>query len=905
MSKKKKKKNANKNEYSSRVRRAEQCWLIGNLVSLTTELQTEKLVNVHARKHAWHTHHISIAATNKHRPDDNSPEEIIGKYFIGPEIATLFDLKTHELSAILPRLNLYRVQTDPKTGKVTETEEFYFDSHVSKKNVANLMSGKSERFGEAGVMGVNWQLLGGQPAEVKRYVQVDVEFFFSSISILTNEGSPDRLSYLDLFRRRGPSEGYRLRLDVGWHLPEKSSVIFKSQKRAEEVRKALAKSNQTMWLQLRNHDLKFNQNGTVNLTIQYYSSLEYDLQKINVIQDMRKKKDKKKIEDDLKRAEKIYKEMSAKECEPKKKTLTGLGFKNTWNYNSYLANKKKMKMRLDFAQKVQGRAGFAVLREINRVLHEPIAHNGAIIRSRVFQLRVPSVELGYTDGNVVTDEGYFWGIGKKTGGQNIKKTIENYGQMLAYKRPSIQPPLSGYAIMDNVSYQLRKAAGKKKVDTKSLKEYKKIMKKLDESLLSSTKKKSEWTTFKYCFLGDIIDAVIMSCLNIYGAGGTITKTGGTADPNLNSILSNMKIVFGTITLPTYKSAKIPGTSISNAAGVTSGRTIFKGAEHTIPLSDLPISYNLFNAWFIRNVIDAGKSTFLLKDFIRLLLIELVNAAVGNECFVEQDKFFAEFARNRVEMSFHTVRIPNSNGGPKEVFTKSPADESLSNVPIYKKRLSTKYLDKLKFSAADPDTRDVTMTNYLFINAVNQAMNRREKNRARDMERGIFHLNIAQNSGIVRSISFSKTGADYLEESLLENSKTNRELEVFRRVYNADVECYGNASFLPGQMIYIDPTTVGMGDPAKKISTARALGLGGYYLVIKVTSSIKRGEFYTNFTARWVGFGDGEALFPSASDKAKKRRKAAAAKKAAACKGFRGWIEKSVSFKSIGDLYKYD
>ena len=131
-------------------------------------------------------------------------------------------------------MNLYRVDIDRSTGKVKSTEEFYFDSHISSQNVQSLITGNTERFGEAGVIGVNWELLGGQPAEVKRYVQVDIEFFFSSVARLTQEDTKERLSYLDLFRRRGGQVGdpYRLRLDVGWHLPEKNMALFENEQRA-------------------------------------------------------------------------------------------------------------------------------------------------------------------------------------------------------------------------------------------------------------------------------------------------------------------------------------------------------------------------------------------------------------------------------------------------------------------------------------------------------------------------------------------------------------------------------------------------------------------------------------------------------------------------------------------------
>ena len=185
-------KNSNKNEYLSRVRTAEQCFLIANVGSLVNQIREgaqspSNLPSPYFKKtimkHSLHKHHIALPGGN------NAPNhaEIIGKHFIGNEIATLFDLKTYELSALVPRVNLFRVEMDPVNGKVKNILEFYFDSHTRKDNVKRILDGTSDRFGEAGLIGVNWELLGGQPAEVKRYIHVDMEFFFSSISTLTRE----------------------------------------------------------------------------------------------------------------------------------------------------------------------------------------------------------------------------------------------------------------------------------------------------------------------------------------------------------------------------------------------------------------------------------------------------------------------------------------------------------------------------------------------------------------------------------------------------------------------------------------------------------------------------------------------------------------------------------------------
>ena len=869
-------KNANKNEYLSRVRTAEQCFLIANVGSLVNQIRegAQSPSNIPSgffkktiMKHSLHKHHIALPG-GKNAPNH---AEIIGKHFIGNEIATLFDLKTYELSALVPRVNLFRVEMDPVNGKVKNILEFYFDSHTRKDNVKRILDGTSDRFGEAGLIGVNWELLGGQPAEVKRYIQVDMEFFFSSISTLTRERDisedPNRLSYLDLFRRRGAGEPYRLRLDVGWHLPEKNTHLFESVQRANEVRRAIAKSTKTLWLNLRNHDLKFSQDGTVNLTINYISSLEYDLAKISVIKDTRTKQSKKKQEENLKLARKIYEQTKSDACTPKKSKILW----NSKEYKDHEALLKKMKNKIDFMSKMKSQGGLNVLREIDRQLHKKImvkdSKNVEVARTRVFSVQADKRELGFTSGKIMLKDGWFTNT---YGGSNITTGVINYGtlrQSLETKglKRELKP-----VFKSGISASITGAIKKRK-NSKKVKEYNEQITKLKKSLITDVAKSGNdglaTTTVKYCFLGDLVDATIDACISIYGGTGK----GITGQSNLNSILSSMKIVFGNVSIPTYQGDK--------------------AQKKIISLADLPVSYNLFNAWFIKHVIDAGKSQFLLKDFIRLLVTQLVNLALGNNCFIDDD-YFKNFGRNKVEMSFFTVRIPKTANKAPEIFTGDKADAPLSKTPFYKKRMTKKALNEINFKEADPDNENISLTNYLFITTTNQAMNVRVKNRIKDFETGVFHLNIAQDDGIVKEINFNKAQADYLEEALLNDQKRARELDVFRRVYNADIVSYGNASFIPGQLLYIDPTVVGMGDVTKPVSIARALGLGGYFVVTKVSNSIKSGEFNTNVSTRWVGFGDGQSLFPTPIKKVNAQKK----NKIQPCK------DKQTSYKKLEEQF---
>ena len=64
----------NKNQYSSRIRSAEQCWLVANATKIVDSNPQEKVENKLLYKHAYNTHHISLGA-------NTNLEEVYGRLF--------------------------------------------------------------------------------------------------------------------------------------------------------------------------------------------------------------------------------------------------------------------------------------------------------------------------------------------------------------------------------------------------------------------------------------------------------------------------------------------------------------------------------------------------------------------------------------------------------------------------------------------------------------------------------------------------------------------------------------------------------------------------------------------------------------------------------------------------------
>ena len=102
--------------------------------------------------------------------------------------------------------------------------------------------------------------------------------------------------------------------------------------------------------------------------------------------------------------------------------------------------------------------------------------------------------------------------------------------------------------------------------------------------------------------------------------------------------------------------------------------------------------------------------------------------------------------------------------------------------------------------------------------------------------------LGKDRGLIKNISFSRFDVKYAQEQLMTNQVGL--CDELKMPYNANITMYGNNLFIPGQQIYINPSSIGFGNPKDKSSPAFRLGLGGYYTILGVSTSVVNGASET-------------------------------------------------------------
>ena len=130
----------------------------------------------------------------------------------------------------------------------------------------------------------------------------------------------------------------------------------------------------------------------------------------------------------------------------------------------------------------------------------------------------------------------------------------------------------------------------------------------------------------------------------------------------------------------------------------------------------------------------------------------------------------------------------------------------------------------------------------------------------DSEIGVYHLNLGSDRGLVKKIEFKRMDQDYGPEARMAAAGELNQFDQLRERYNATVTMYGNSLFYPGQRVYINPSTVGLGSEVSASALSTKLGIGGYFVIVRVENIIESGLFETILDCRWVTSGFGRMGF---------------------------------------------
>jgi hypothetical protein len=310
--------------------------------------------------------------------------------------------------------------------------------------------------------------------------------------------------------------------------------------------------------------------------------------------------------------------------------------------------------------------------------------------------------------------------------------------------------------------------------------------KLDKRLNPLATKPGAYGTLpvRFVLFGDILDAMI-----------EVVRASGVSE--------SQKIILGTVAVPSSK--------------------LVAGGVKYISISDIPVSLNAFQVFFLDRVIKPQKTAYPMRLFIQDLLRFLLEPAF-NQCFGSPEDGGVSF-----ETTFLSTSVDIKNGAVLK-----------ETDPVFKK-LSNRDWNHLVNS---PEAKE-----YMII----YSQEKKEGNGKfdADKQKGVYHLILGAESGLVKSFSFSAQDNQYLQtQNIVNAANGGSELGVLAFPQDASITMIGNNLFRTGQTIYINA------DFAMGKRVARELKMGGYYTVTKVSNSISSSGFETSLECRWTNFPQG-------------------------------------------------
>ena len=336
-----------------------------------------------------------------------------------------------------------------------------------------------------------------------------------------------------------------------------------------------------------------------------------------------------------------------------------------------------------------------------------------------------------------------------------------------------------------------------------------------DDLLESLREKrtsedSDEFTLKWFYMGDLIDAALKQVYN---------------DPDLKEAMENIRFIVGPIALSDSE-----------------------GKQWSVNICDFPVSIETFTVWFQSKIMNEKKN-FSVYSFLSDVFNSLIKSAIGPLNKLQPGVTMPQ-------ISFTSFSLPKIQDRDLIFGKFKPGKDAkikARNINSFKKK---KWPSAHTSDGGDPRI-DYFMIN---ISAGSVIMSDLNGNRTRDAKSGIPHVGNIETSGPVRSITFSKEDNPKLEAVLLRRAVKASKGTMVRSVHHAKLNMSLSTQFAPATLLYIDPVSIGLGNPNNSSSVANMLGIGGYFAVQGVSHSYNyAGTRSTELDCKWQNFGAGNTM----------------------------------------------
>jgi hypothetical protein len=759
---------------------------------------------------------------------------------------------TKLLSSLLPSIKLYKVFY-PQTAKgvaptgfgaKTYTWRVPFDDipikydnktseYVQESAEKAILEGG--RLNGIGIKSFSYKYVGVNPGEANTNIEASLELYFQNIEDLTKiitinskdsrfippirgeEFNDYPFAYTDLISpsdahrkdtkqilegNRLQSIDYRIKVVCGYADVNKSYLAeIMPEKTSEEINElalAIETSKVALFLNPYSHELSFNEDGSITIKIQYQAAIDNILADINVLEC-----DKTKYEDVIKL----------------KKELADLTAQRDLQINEMKKNCLKLsdKERDKQAQDLQTQKEQEVfdknneLDNLKNVLYSSIFKQ-LLSTDKIFLATFKPEMLGINSSGEVLENG-----------EHIRlKSLKDMAGLVRIEKTTLEntPDAESSALYTGVDYVKTPRTffgGKPDTEDKDT---------AGAAIAAESDPPDEGESagggnflVRFVRFGDLFD-IACNSINILPIVGDKPRF----------VLGDMKI-----SIP----IGLENASPNNPKDLTANFLDDAAHREYLNLADVPISFQMFNQFFMEKVVKPRLDSYPLLNFLSDVVTDIILPSVSPSVFGRSRN---NAISNNVRYSFLSVALPTQDGN--DIMTGKPV-----TAPFNGKIDNAKIIEitkKIKKSVDKTDT-----LNYIILycsSVLPEAAYNNNGNLLKDEEAGMFHFRVGTDTGIVKKMSFSKTQNQFQREAKVAQAG-NLQGGYLIENYDVNVDMFGNNIYRPGDIFYVEPLYY-TGDQAREIQYR--LGLGGYYSVIDTETSINENIFDTKVKAVLVG-----------------------------------------------------
>jgi hypothetical protein len=677
-----------------------------------------------------------------------------------------------------------KIAIDPNTKKPV-VRDLKIPNFLTQDQLQDILSPTGGRIPGAGIKSFSWSLDGVQPAEVDNNITANLIMYFQSVNDFFNgarqagEAEPNFLDLIinspslrkqnkkadstsdaspsdktcsddikkELLHRDYDGKDFRVQVTAGWSTPPLAALedLMNDSGKAKALHQAIRASKTTLYLQMTQHQINFNQNGSLELSISYRASLAGLLSgKTSNILDESGKTLAKDIEDVENKIKKLKDEL------PGSATI---GRKS--------AHKERVAELQQEIKELRAIDRNVKYKKLLRKLFFDNSASTALAESgtKIHSLSVNPFELSQANYADLSPEARAARVKRKLGTNLEIDTVASVST----------------AVLDAINKN-KAGTGKDVAEAAGQAEF----------LRFQDLAKANRVSIPYFYLGDLFDAVLEQIKDNY------PEELGKDGLNFKFFMSDVEMIDP---LQAFKIENLEGLldcgySLRDISKVeifaTENPESFSqlnGIFRTMNIGDIPISLDTFQVWFKNNVIKNERSNYYLLYFIKDVCKDLITNALSSKCFGDGFKFEQRFDAR--PLTVNTNQSGRSRYSPGKIYTVGQLRAGVRGL----------------YEAANPSFIELGLILY---STDSKPHGLSGKDPDSDRKKGIYHHYLGSACGLVKTINFQREDQPYLRESRIQKQGALGP-EQLRELYSTNIDLVGNNLYKNGMYIYVNPS----------------------------------------------------------------------------------------------------